>query len=263
MSRQLYDVSIDGVSLRSVSSLVRVTGVVENPPQFDTELETHPSGVGQFMITHQRRTLTVQVTFVLTERTDLVARASAIDAVNAWAQAGVLTVSYRADKQLQVDAVTERPTVSVKDYTTEYSLTFSSYSFPFWVSATPVTTEADVTANTETSFSLTVPGNRTAYLEMELTPDTGIAVESMSIETSAGSVMTFSGIYWGSDTYHITYDDHHILVVNSENYPDGSELAYLTAASTDNLVLEPGANTVSITIDGKSHVKFSVRGVFT
>lgn len=260
--RQKYDVCIDGVSIRTLSPLLRVTGIREQIVRPEIELEPYPGMSGQILMSNYRRELSVQITFVLAEIYNLTARAQAIDAVNAWAKAGKLEVNYRPDKVLFVNAVSEYPTIDkIKDLTGEYSLTLSAYSVPFWVDAVPVTTESFIpTLEDGATVTMQMTGNQMACLECTADVQEGTLTQ-FSIwcdETSTGLTLTVSAS--AGDVLHIDYDDNHFLRVYADE--GGIMQGALGASPSDHVLLQPGANTVHVTVDAKCSVILSARGVY-
>lgn len=258
MIRQKYDITIDGVSIRSLSPLIRVTNITENAPRIEQELEPHPALAGQLVLGNYRREFTVQVGFVLAEIFDLQARAEAIDAVNGWAKAGRLELSYRPNRMLQVDAVTERPNVAkIKEYTQEYTLSFTAYSFPYWVDVLPISAAGSGTSGT---IELRQAGTLPAFLEATITP-TGGTLTGFSLASSGGTSLIVSGCNVAADTpITLEYNAQHFQLLHAGS----TDLRpYITPASNDHVLILPDAvNTITFTANVATTFNLSARGVF-
>ena len=265
-TRQKYDAFIDGVSIRSLSPILRVTGIKEQIVRPDVNTEAYPVLHGSFMLGARRRELTVQITFVLAEIYNLTARAQAVDAVNAWAKAGKLEVNYRPDKCIFVDAVTEYPSVeNIKDLTGEYSVTLSAYAMPFWVDAVPVEVPEFIPdAVNGTTVTMQMSGNQTAYLEATVTiMEDSLTALSIGL-TDASSALALdipqeTALSRG-DVLRIAYDQNHFLFIRADE--GGILQGVLTRNSSDHVLLSPGANAIHVYADTKVSVVLRARGVY-
>ena len=261
-TRQKYDAFIDGVSIRSLSPILRVTGIKEQIVRPDVNTEAYPVLHGSFMLGARRRELTVQITFVLAEIYNLTARAQAVDAVNAWAKAGKLEVNYRPDKCIFVDAVTEFPSVeNIKDLTGEYSVTLSAYAMPFWVDAVPVEAPEFIPDAVDgTTVTMQITGNRTAYLEADITIMEGTLTTLTIGVLDTTTTMIIAATLAAGDVLHIGYDSNHFLTIYAD---DGGILqGALSRTSSDHLLLVPGANEIEVSADTKVTVALHARGVY-
>lgn len=258
MVRQQYDVSLRGISMRSLSSLIRVTGVTEEGPRIETEAEPYPASDGRILLGTYRRELSVRVRFVLTERFDLEARAAAIDAVNAWALPGRLELSYRPGKILTINVVSERPTVeNIKQYTGEYEIKFTATAFPYWT--TSVAQGPGQTNTTSTTLSITPAGNLTTFLEANITPKSGtltnfyLEANGYHIEVTGISVAT-------NKLIRLHFDNNHYQLLH---YGTTDLRPYIARTSNDNILLNPGvANSVYFEANIGCDISVVASGVF-
>lgn len=263
--RHRYDVDLDGVSIRSLSPLIKVTKISERAPKYGTDTAGHPGRIGQILVNNSREELAVQVTFVLTERFDVVARAAAIEAVNEWAKPGMLAVSYRPDRVLFVNAVTERPAVDdIKSYTSEYTLTFTAYALPYWVDAQPIVSDPVKIGNgTAVDVAMTITGNRPAYLEATITPEENTSfMGTVSIAIGTDYLLEWDGSIASGGSLILDYTLDHYQHLH---YAGDSSFERISAISTDHLIVEPGENTITVngtTTTGNANVILSARGVY-
>ena len=259
--RERYDAVLNGVSIRSLSPLIRVTNIIENSPQIDANLEPHPAMCGQILFGNYRRALTVQITFVIAEIFDLTARAEAIDAVNAWAKPGRLEISYRPNKMLVCNAISERPQIDdIKKYTGEYTVTFAAYAFPHWVDAIPVHVSLTTAAGMESEVTVYVPGSSEAYLESVITPSAALTGATITADPS-GDGIQITGASVAADTaITLEYSPEHFLLLHAG---DTDLRPLITAASSDHILLEPQVqNTIRVLTSAAAEVDLYIRGVY-
>lgn len=259
--RERYDAALNGISIRSLSPLIRVTNITENSPQIDANLEPHPAMCGQILLGNYRRSLTVQITFVLTEIYDLAARAEAIDAVNAWAKPGNLELSYRPGKMLVCNAISERPQISdIKKLTGEFSVTFAAYSFPHWVDAIPLHVGFDVVGMVANAQNVNVPGSATAYLEATITPTEAFTGNTIAVAQSNTSITFVGASVSPGVPIVMDYTPEHYLRLTA----GGVDLRPLiTAESNDHVLLVPQTvNQITVTPTAAAHVDLYIRGVY-
>lgn len=125
---------INGKSIFSASNLVILRKPMENAPEMNLETAERPVGPGERLIGVRRTRLTVRLEFALRNIFDLRARAQALEAVNAWAQDGLLTVNYRPFRQLQMHVIQRAALGDVRDYNQVYAIECAAIECPFWES---------------------------------------------------------------------------------------------------------------------------------
>ena len=163
-----------------------------------------------------------------------------VDAVNAWAQDGYLTASYRPGRRLPVVVSAWASVTDPRNYNEEFTVTFDAPS-PYWED-----TAAQVCSVTSgTSFSGTVRniGTAPAPVCFTLTPASA-TLNTLSV-TVDGHTFSFTGLGVASGTaLKCSYDSRGYLRIMAGNT---SKLSCRTAASDDMLTARPGVNGVSVT----------------
>lgn len=249
------EIYLNGTSLRSVAQTrTWIQQVTEEVPAPDMVTAAFPGWDGERLVRGERRGLKVTVTVTIHEVFNLAARAAALEAIAKWVgSGGVLTASYRTGQRLRV-VPSGRPALgAVRDYTQEVKIEFTAYAVPYWEDATA--TAVTGTAGATGSLSITVPGSHETPLDAEITA--GAAVTSLAL-TVNGRTISLTGLSLSSgDKVTFEHTDEDILLIKA-----GSThiLSKRTADSADDLLLIPGANTVSWTADGSVTVKAMARG---
>ena len=249
------DAWINRASLRAVDDIILIQQINEEPPQIAVTYGENPGWNGQRLLQRNRTTRRITITFQLRELYDLSRRARVIDAINGWAQDGILQVSYRSGQQIRVYCV-NRPTMgAARDVLEEYTIGFEAAVSPFWEDAQPVSLSL---SGTDESGTLFVPGTEPCRLTTEITP-TGGTLTEFTI-TAGGSVFAFSGLDIAQDTpIKIAYTDDGYLTVSAANT---SLLPCRSAASADDLLVSPGVQTISFEADVACDVTIYARGLW-
>ena len=218
---------------------------------------TRMGGAGQRITGDHYDTLEVTVTFaIFVPQDELITRRQIYEDACKWAlQGGWLTISYMPDRRLWVDKVQISGAGELRNWNGEYSIRFQAYSVPFWQDVIP--SSVTKTSYTSGTFTLPVPGQFRTVAEVEYKNTSGSAVTSFSI-TVGGSTIALSGISIADNaTLKITHENNGLLRILN-----GSSSVYdkRTAASADDLYVDPGDATVSVTAGGAGTLKVSCRG---
>ena len=253
--RSRYLVGLDGVELSAIAPEIIVTDITHNAPV----REVRASGIAGRNGKLYTRTVTsstgVTVSFEI-HTPDVRRRAAIMEDVQRWAMpGGVLTTSDRPDRVLSV-VCESLPTIgSAQKWTGISSIGFVAYAVPFWEDETP--RRVSITGNG--SKTLFVPGFAApASVEAKVT-NTGSGAISTVTLTAGDTSMTFEGLALGAgQTMTIAHDARALLTARIGG---ASVLDKRTAASSDELELEPGRNaTLTATTNGTASTTFEVRG---
>lgn len=247
----------NGVSLTDAVPLVIVKNVYEDNPERDLMTGERPGSPGMRLLYNKRTQLIVRVEFVIREIHDLTARAMALQAVNVWAQDGVLACSNRPDQYLQC-VVSQRPALgAVRDYTQLFNVEFTAVSCPYWQAQ-----QADTGTGSGTSGSIEItPAGTVARVPLTFSVSPASGTLTAFSATANGKTMAFSGLSVASTSaLQLSYNEHMIQLITASG---ASAIGKRTAASADDLFLIPGqVNTITWTADVSSSVEFAARGLY-
>ena len=253
--RTRYLVALDGVELSAIAPEIIVTDITHNAPVREVRASEIAGRNGKLYTRTVTSSTGVTVSFEIHTQ-DVRRRALIMEDVQRWAiPGGVLTTSDRPDRVLRV-VCESLPTVgSAQKWTGISSIGFVAYAVPFWEDETP--RRLSITGNG--SKNLFVPGFA-ALAGVEATvKNTGSGAISSVTLTAGDTSMIFSGISLGSGkTMTLAHDARGLLTARIGGT---SVLDKRTAASSDELELEPGKNaTLSVATNGTASTTFEVRG---
>ena len=229
---------------------------IEEAPNIVVETGKRPY-YGQILLnTPGVDTLTVTLTFMV-KKCDRQERQDVIDKVSGWATEGYLTVGHRPGKRLYV-VCTQRPKTKTFSWTERMTIIFTAYSESCWEEVTPTTLTLTGTSASTSTFKPN--GTRPCFLEAEITNAGSAALTSLTL-TANGKSIALSGISVAvGSKVTIAYDERHLLSIKSGST---SLLAYRTAASQDDLLLNPGVNnSVSIVTNVTCGTVLKARGMW-
>ena len=256
MARHL-EAWINGASLRDVAGGILIKQIYDEPPRVDVAYAAIPGADGQRVLSNRRTNRRVTITAQVRELYDLAARARAIDAINAWAADGWLEINSRPDQRLRVVCVTRPAQGNLRDYTSEFAVAFEAAAGPYWQEKSYSIVTASGSSG---SAQLSLNGSEPAFLEAEITPAANLATLDIS---AGGCAFHFTGMPVTSGTkITIGYDDQRRLFVRA-GATNTSILRYRTAASSDDIILAPGAkNTIAFSAGASCAWTFKARGLW-
>ena len=253
--RTRYIVALGGVELSELAPEIIVTDIVHNAPVRELKASDIAGRNGKL---YQRTvTSSAGVTVYFEIHTQDVRRRSMImEDVQRWAMpGGVLTTGDRPDRMLRV-VCEGRPAVgSALKWTGSCAVGFTAYAVPFWEDETP----RRVSISGNGSKSLFVPGFAApAGVEANVKNTGSGAITSVKL-TARNTFMEFTGLSLApGQTLTLAHDVRGLLTAR---IGETSVLANRTAASSDELELEPGTTAeLSASTDGTSSTTFEVRG---
>lgn len=253
--RDLLTCALGGVSFLGLDEKLYLEEI-EEAPNIVVETGKRPY-YGQILLnTPGVDTLTVTLTFMV-KKCDRQERQDVIDKVSGWATEGYLTVGHRPGKRLYV-VCTQRPKTKTFSRTERMTIIFTAYSESCWEEVTPTTLTLTGTSASTSTFKPN--GTRPCFLEAEITNAGSAALTSLTL-TANGKSIALSGISVAvGSKVTIAYDERHLLSIKSGST---SLLAYRTAASQDDLLLNPGVNnSVSIVTNVTCSTVLKARGMW-
>lgn len=253
--RSRYLAALDGVELSAIAPEIIVTDIKHNAPVREVRTSDIAGRNGKLYTHTVTSSAGVTVSFEIHTQ-DVRRRAAIMEDVQRWAMpGGVLTTSDRPDRVLRVVCETLPTVGSAQKWTGISSIGFVAYAVPFWEDETP--RRVSITGNG--SKNLFVPGFAAPASVEAMIKNTG-SVEISSVTLTAGDTsMTFNGLSLGSgQSMTLAHDARGLLTARIGGT---SVLDKRTAASSDELELEPGRNaTLTAATDGTASTTFDVRG---
>ena len=242
-------VALGGSYLDQLDSRIVVRSVDPGVPHEEVSAENLMGGSGQRITGQHWQNIDVAVSFAIDiPKKQLAARKDVFDKVIKWALGkGWLTVNYISGRRLWVDKVVVPGSGDLWEWTNEYTITFRAYGVPFWQD--DAATTASIAAADENTGSITVPGTVQTVCDAEITNASGSTIDTMTV-TVGNSSFAFSGLGLA---------DEERLVIGHENdgtlyirkYTGSSYYVRVmdkrSGGSADDLYVEPGANTITIT----------------
>lgn len=248
------EVWINGVEMRDADPRVVIQQFRDGVPEVETVFGESPWRDGQRFIARRRLTKEIQIAFQIRELYDMGKRQEVLDAVNAWAQDGILETNVQPGKFIRVIASGWATQQSARDAVETYTVTFTAAS-PYWEESGQTTQSVTGTASTGTIIN---GGTAQAPVKVTVMPESSSATVTAATLTVGDSSITLQGIAaTQSAPLVIDYDERGFLGITVGTT---SALSKRTAASADDLMAIPGANTIGLAADVSAEAVFSLRG---
>lgn len=245
---------IDGIALTQAVPGAIIRQITEDVPQVEQSTMNVPGLGGQRIIGVYRRSRKISVEFVLRQIHNLSARAMMQEDAAAWAHDGVLTVSYRTDRQIRVRCTACPVIGAARDYTQVLKAEFTA-PLPWWEDAVPAT--LTLAAGTEGEGSFSLPGSALTPVDAEITAGSGGLDEILINCRETSLAFENLGLDEG-DVLKIGHSDEGWLTVTCNG---ADMLPCMTIDSDDGLLAMPAfANEVSYEADKICTVKLIARG---
>lgn len=218
-----YSVSLDGVSLDSVSSYVHIYDVIELQPGRTTTTRERLRAPGSIITRDHLASKPVRVQFALL--TDILEeRTKALSDIAAWAMQGkYLTISDRPGQQLRVVCTDSPVTMSKRKWTDLCEMTFTAFTLPFWedVEAYGTVSISFADATTEWTVYPRTGNVRETPLCLSITPEEKTLTAVKIIVN--GTEMAFSGLAVpAGNSLTISYPDGYLVAKYTD--ADGNEV---------------------------------------
>ena len=253
--RTRYIVALDGVELGELAPEIIVTDIVHNAPVRELKASDIAGRNGKLVDRTVTSSVGVTVYFEIHTQ-DVRRRAMVMEDVQRWAMpGGILTASDRPDRRLSVLCESLPSVGSALKWTGSCSVGFTAYAVPFWEDETP----RRVSISGNGSKSLYVPGFAAPSCVEAKVKNTGSGLITSVRLTAGKTFMQFSGLSLSSgQTLTVSHDERGLLTAR---IAEASVLARRTAASSDELELDPGmTEALSVSTDGTAGTTFEVRG---
>lgn len=200
---------------------------------------------GQRITGQHRDTLDLQVSFAIRMKKSRAAeRSQILEKITAWAYAAAdgawITTNQKPGRRLWARVAQWPEEGDMRQWTNEYTLVFRAYEIPWWQN-TQATTWTRSGASSG-SISATIPGSAKTVLDITFTNTSGSACDSITINTGAAKV-TFSGLGLASGAaFTFGHDSKGRITARAGG---SSCLAKMATGSNDDLIIEPGARTIT------------------
>ena len=241
--------ALNGNQLDQEDSRIVIRSLDPGVPQEELTTADLMGGSGSRITGQHVRSLDALVGWALDiPKKQLASRKTIFDKVNKWAlQKGWLTFGHMSGKRLHVDKVILPSAGDLFDWTKDFQITFRALSVPFWQDSTATT--ASIAAADENTGSITVPGTVTTVCDAEITNANGSTIDTLSVAVGDSSFsFTNLGLADG-ERLVIGHEDDGTLYIRK--YTGVSYFVRVmdkrSGGSADDLYVEPGANTITIT----------------
>ena len=201
-------------------------------------------GWGQRVTGQHWQTLEAQVTFAIDiPKTRMAERREVFDKVIAWAnRKGWLEFSTIEDRRLYVEKTVIPGAGDMWNWINDYTIVFRAYSVPFWETKTETKVTKDSVMNG--SASIKIEGTAPGVLDISFKNISGAVIPNIKIKTTKHE-MNLEGVNLAS--YETLIIDHPISKGGVVRIRAGSRNVYGLLQGSDDLAVEPGSETVTVT----------------
>lgn len=245
--RTRISVALNGIELHSIDEAIVLQGVDEGSPSWNINAGNRANTIGQYVNSVEKKYRDVTVTFAIAEQRDLIRRHEILQQIFAWAdKGGDLTVSYRDGQKLRVICTAMPAVKTLTKWAEIYSITFRAYEIPFWQSTDKTSVTIAATSSGNTTMRLRETGG--GLLCFEATNSSGSTVNTLAVAAN-GRNFTFSGLGLANgEKLRGDYDDRGIqrIRIQATGGTWRSAMAARATISNDDILLNPGANTVYV-----------------
>lgn len=255
-------VALNDVMLDEIDDRILVQGIEENAARLSWSAVSRGGGAGQRVTQQRRDYLEVTVKFAIRlTKAHMTARNRIFEQVAGWAvNGGWLTVNYKPKRRLRV-VCTELPTAGDQaEWNSDYEITFRAYDVPYWQQESPNTLQVNSTKSI--SREMAIEGTAESVLDVEFANVSGMEINTVTL-TTPKSTFAFKSLGLGADeTLMIDHTSKGILRIRirSANGSYRSALAKRTEDSSDDLIVQPGQTTVTLSAQRAGRLKISCYG---
>lgn len=260
--RRIVGVSLNGVPLTSAESLAVVQQVEEVTPEMDLDTADAHRPIGSTLLRRKRKAKEIKIGVIIGNLYDLELRAQAADAIRAWAQDGILEVSYRPEQRLRVKAGRVAALGQVREWTQMIEISLVAYALPYWESKTAVSTTLNLaTAGGTQSGTITPDGTADfAPCAVTITNVSNATIHTITVTVGDRSIVLENLELSAGAQLVLSHNDDMVYTITSGGV---SKNDARTPDSDDELLVVPGqSNAISITADQAVSAVFSARGLW-
>lgn len=246
------DAAFGAENLRDADPRILVTNISQEI-RTKTTYGENSGRDGRRMHRMRREVIRITVSFKLWEFSSVQDREAALEAANAWARDGYLTISSKPGRRILVQCAERAASRKPRDYKEEFQIVFETAESPFWEDESPTQYTLSGTADSE---AVSVPGTYEAIFEVAVGHASG-TLDALTL-TVGDTAMAFSGLNIAAGTdLTIGHDEAGRLTILAGS---ASKYACRSSESSDELMAGPGGVTVALSADVNCNVTLSVRG---
>lgn len=243
---------LNGVPMYAVDDRIVVDAVTENAPQWTVTAMDTGAKVGQHVAGTARQSRSIDVTFKIHER-DQTARMEVLNKVITWAaNGGEAELDYRPGQVCRVLCAQLPAFGSARDWTAPMTVSFVAYWPPYWTERDADSASAASATGTSGSMTLNLRGNADAPAWIAAKNTGNTTVNVLAIAANGYNIWFGSLGLAVNETARVEYNDgfQSITIVGADGVTVRSAMAKRTAASSDDIMLRPGANGILVGSDG-------------
>ena len=250
-------VALGGAQLDEVSNKIVIRGINTGIPHEKIDAVNRMGGWGQRITMQHWSTMDVIVRFAIdVPKKNLAQRRTIWEEVVSWAlQKGWLTVDYMPNRRMYVDKVILPSSGDLWTWTDDFQITFLAYNVPFWQDVNP--TSVAYRGVSSWTATIGVPGQFRTVADVTFHNATSDTMTSFSI-TIGGRTLALSGISLaGGADLVISHGTDGLLRVTA-----GGTSVYdkITAESSEDLYIDPGTASISMTAGKSGNITVSCYG---
>lgn len=243
---------LNGMDLASVHPSILLQHINEGELKLAQRWNDRPGG-GQMLLSNQFQQKEILIEFAIRDGRDYDRRLEAFTAVCQWAvPGGWLEISSRPGQRIYV-TLSQLPTIGrLREWTETMSVHFMAGWYPFWEDITPMT--ASASGSKTGTISIVAPGTAQSTLDAVI----GSGVKSVILANDAtGTEIQISRTQAFSDGITIDHDERHLMRIMS-----GSAAIMKYRTGSDEIILNPGVNTIRYTLDTEAVVHLTAKGAW-
>lgn len=258
-------VALDGVQLDSVDGRILIQSIETAAGREQISAVSLAGGAGSRVTGKHRDYVDIVVKFSINEKSYRPeARDEVLEKVNTWAAAGGwMTVNYKPDRKIRVIAEQLPGEGDIRNRGNSYAITFRAYGVPYWQEDTGTVVRIQNTQSVTRQVGL--GGNQDAPAEFSFQNTSGSAVNTLSISCGGHSI-AFSGLGLASgETLEIDHEDDGercLQRIRIRSTGGTYRSAMDKRSGSDEIMMKPGVNNVSISAGGTGTIIIRCAGRF-
>lgn len=260
--RLKHRVAFNGKWLDTVDDRILVTGYEENAANYSVQTVTLAGG-GQRVTAYRRESLEVSVHFALQIKPkDLADRGELFEKVAAWASGGTQYLRFNShpDRRLYATCVKLPSAGDLREWTNEYTITFRAMEVPYWQDSAE-TTLITASGKKQVTKSVEIPGTAETVLNLEFWITSG-TLAKFTVTAGASTFVLQNLGMTANETLVISHYAAGMVRIRIKNASGAyrSALGSRTPESSDDLVVKPGTQSISVTSATAGGLKISCYG---
>ena len=257
-------VALGGVYLDELHESIVIRSVVPGAAQKKTQSVSRMHGAGNRITAETWDPLQTEVTFGIdVPKTELALRREIYDAVTAWAlRRGGLTTNEMPNRQMYVDRIAMPAGSDMRDWTKDFTITFTAYNVPFWQGNQVGAVSGGGAASGSVRISL--DGNESSVLNFTFDNTSGRQINDLTVITNSGKLVLQDILLAGNQSVVVDHGTDGILRVMKRTTGAGTTTTSIMNCvhytSSDDLYILPGDSTVSFTATRAGRLSINCRG---